>query len=606
MNFFATIFAALLLLMSAFGLGGFLRPLFPPAFSKIDRLAVIPLGGLGLQGLLLFLLGLLRFSPPVILGLLVPGALLGIRCLWQEARGVDLSANLATIPRIPAVVIALVLMVTILGGFAEPVGDNKIDATSYHYLGPKVWLRDAVVRPVLDESHTDFPATAEMQFAPLLLLGGDSAPEFFAVIAFLLMLPLVAAIAIRCGLSAEEAWWIAALISAMPAVYRGLFGGMIDVVYAGFLLTAARIAFDAEQPGEYALLGLFSGFALGTKYTALIGVPLLILCAIVFPPNSTTRFSPKRLVRFAFALVLAALIAAPWYLRNWIVLGCPIYPPTPFLTKIFPVRYFPLAAALHFQYLMRLSGQGLGHGPLQLLMLPFNLTFHAANFEGGAGGIGLVPLAFLPFCFRARHWDNLAKALALFGILSTLTWFYTFQESRYLIQVYLIAAIFGVAGWSHVVREGPRVARQLAAVTVAMSILYGLFMIVAGRVDDIRAGFSKSFAERQNHAEIPFLDSFRYLNNDPSVGRVLVLDPLVPVFYLNKDYLKPIGRRGEEPLPGITVPTQVLPSLSERKITHVLDVQWDKGGFQIPDPPKNLVLVFSEKNQRIYRVSPPG
>ena len=34
----------------------------------------------------------------------------------------------------------------------EPVGDIRSDTISYHYLGPRVWLRDGVIRPVLDES----------------------------------------------------------------------------------------------------------------------------------------------------------------------------------------------------------------------------------------------------------------------------------------------------------------------------------------------------------------------------------------------------------------------------------------------------------------------
>jgi hypothetical protein len=604
MRFLGPLFANLLLLLSAFGLGGFLRSLFPRKLSKLDRLALIPLGGLGLQGVLLFLLGLFRFSPGVILGLLVPGALLGVRCVLQEAREVNFSSVVSKTPVLPAMVIALVFAVTLLGGLAEPVGDIGMDTIAYHYLGPRVWLEDRVVRPVLDESHTAFPATVEIQYAPLMLIGGQSAPELFSLTTLALILLLAGAMALRCGLSQADAWWIAALLSTMPALYRGLYGGMIDVIYAAFLIAAARFAFDAERPADYVLAGLFCGFALGTKYSALVAIALLLVSFLTYSANSVQRFSRATRKGLVLLCVVTGFIASPWYVRNWLVLGGPIYPPTLFLNRFFPVRYFPPDAIRHFEYLMDLTGRGMGHGPLSLLMLPFNLTFHPANFEAGAGGIGLVPLAFLPFCFRACRWDSFSKALGLFAVLTTLIWFYTFQESRYVIQVYVIAAIFGVAGWRHVLNNGPRLAHVLSALTIATSILYGLFMIVATRADDLHAAISPSFAEHRKQAEIPFLDSFRFLNREPSVSEVLVLDPFVPTYYLNKPYVKPIGRRGEQPLPGIKTPNEVLADLSSLKITHVMDVQRNQSGFQVPEHPKNLILVFEESNQRIYRVSP--
>ena len=186
----------------------------------------------------------------------------------------------------------------------------------------------------------------------------------------------------------------------------------------------------------------------------------------------------------------------------------------------------------------------------------------------------------------------------------TLVWFYTAQESRYLIQVYLIAAIFGVAGWEAVVRNVPRITRPLAALVVAVSVLYGLFMITTGRIEDVRSVISSAYAERRRQAEIPFLASYRYLNSDPSVGKVLVLDSFVPSYYLDKDYLKPLGRHGEQAMPGIQSAGDALADLQKWRITHVLDVQWEDGKFKVPENPKDLTLVFEANGQRIYRVVP--
>ena len=609
MRFLLPVLSNLLLLLGAFGFGSLLRPLIPRSFSKLDRLTIIPFAGFGLQGVLLFLLGIVRFSPPVILVVLLPAAVLGSRCVLQEMRGTPVSSVLAGGPIIPASVIALVLLVTILGGFAEPVGDikeNQSDAVAYHYLGPKIWLREGVIRPVLDESLTSFPATVEVQYGALMMFGGQRAPELFSVVAFTLILLLAASIALRSGLGWIDAWWVAALVSTMPALYRGLYGGMVDVIYAAFVILAARIAFDSELPRHYLLVGLFCGFSIGTKYTGLIATALLIVCVFLYTSDSSRRLSWSTAKHLALICLVAAFISSPWYIRNWLLLGCPIYPPPPLLANIFHVKFLPPEAIQELKRGMLKIGRGMGRGPLSLLLLPFHLTFHPANFENGAGGIGLVPLAFLPFCFRAYRWERFAKALGLFAMLMTIAWFYTAQESRYLIQVYVIAAVFGVAGWRHVVRVSPRFGHELSALTVAISILYGLFMIVSARASDIHAVVSPSFAESRRQEGIPFLESFRYLNREPSVRKVLVLERFVPTYYLDKEYLKPIGRWGEQPLPGIDSPQKALSEPSKWNITHVLDVRSKEGGFQVPEHSGKLVLVFEARDQRIYRVSPPG
>jgi len=603
MKFLLPVSANVLLLLAAFGLGSFLRPLLPKSFAKIDRLSVIALGGFGLLGALLFLLGLVRYTPGVMLVLLLSSGLLSIRCLLQEMRGVNFHLILNGIPIIPASVIAVVLIITILGGFAEPVGDIKLDTISYHYLAPRVWLRDGAIRPVLDESLTAFPATPEVQYGALMAIGGQAAPELFAAISLSLILLLSAAAALRMGLDQTEAWWVAALLSAMPAVYRGLYGGMIDGIYAAFVLMAARIIFDAERPSHFALVGLFCGFAMGTKYTGLLSTALLVLTVVLFASSLRGILSRSFLLQFVTVWLVAFIVAAPWYVRNWALLGCPIYPPPPLFHHFFHIRYFPQEAYLRLHMLMSAAGRGMGRGPLNLLMLPFNLTFHTANFESGAGGIGLVPLTFLPFCFRAHPWNRFAKMSALFGFLQTIFWFFTMQESRYLIQVYVLAVIFGVAGWRNVLRVAPRFGPVLSALAIALSISYGLFMIIAARVDAIHAVVSTPFAETRRRAEVPFLESFLYLNSESSVGKVLILDPIVPPYYLEKSYVKPLGKYGEQSLPGVSNPREALSKLLELHITHVLDVRSEDRDFQVvPGDSKELVLVLERKDQRIYRV----
>jgi hypothetical protein len=122
-----------------------------------------------------------------------------------------------------------VLLVRAFGGLAEITGDWEHDAIAYHLLGPKVWLYQELVRPVLDNSHTAFPATAELLFTALIAIGGPLAPGFSATLTLALFFTLVLAMARRVGLDERGAWWCVAIVAAMPAVYAGAHSGVVDV-----------------------------------------------------------------------------------------------------------------------------------------------------------------------------------------------------------------------------------------------------------------------------------------------------------------------------------------------------------------------------------------
>jgi hypothetical protein len=602
MRFLPALFANVVLFLAAVGYGNTLRGLIPERFARIDRAALTLLGGTGLLGTLLFLVGQVWFTRGSIGVVLLAGVALGIRPTFEAFRGLLKNRSVMEAPLLPAMVIGCVLLVTAVGGLAEPIGDIRMDAIAYHFLGPKVWLRDAVIRPVIDECLTSFPAVVETQFAALMSIGGQRAPDLFAFLALLSMLLIAASLALRCGLDARAAWWVAALIATMPVLYRGAYGGFVDVIYSGLVLAATRIGFDAENPREYALFGILCGLAMGTKYNGLIAVTLLFVCIplirLVGLPNSRKEIAKD----LGIACLVATIVAAPWYIRNWVLMGSPIYPPPPFLLHFFDAKYLPLEAIQKIAKQLVKEGSGMGRGPLSILLLPFHLTYHPANFMNGAGGIGLVPLILAPFGLPAIRKDWFPKALAVFALLQTLAWFATAQEARYMIHVYVIAAIFGVLGWGYVVKNTPRIGAVLAGMVVFVSVSYGLFMIVSARVQDLHAVVSRPYEERRRHEEIPFLESFEYLNGESSVTKVLVLEPRVPVYYFDKNYLRPTGRFGEESIPdGGNVPL-LLSELSQLHISHVLDVKPEGKSFRLPDHPAGMFLVYELPDQRIYAV----
>jgi hypothetical protein len=545
--------------------------------------------------------GLIWFSRGAILVVLFSGILLSWKSLALASRVFRSAFEKSSLTILPAAIVAGVFLVTAVGGLALPTGDMNNDAIAYHYLGPKVWLRESVIRPVPDEVLTYFPVVVETQYAALMSLGGERAPGFFAVVSLASLFLLCASLAIRLGLDTSGAWWTVALIAAMPAVYRGAFGGFLDVLFAGFVLAAARMAFDAEEPGHYALFGIFCGISMGTKYTGIVAWALLIFCSFLVSIWACRRHLAVVLKSLGISCAVAVAIASPFYLRNWILYACPIYPPPPVLLHFFTPRNMTPAVMQELLKNVRETGLGMGGSVVELFLLPFNLTYHTANFRG-AGGIGLIPWALGPFGVIVRRRDPFAIGLLLFAVLQTAAWFVTAQVSRYLIPVYVIGAIFGVLGWQYAARSVSWNARMLSAVTVAISILYGMYTIIPDRMEDVHAALSGSFEAKRRLEEIPRVQSFDYINGDPSDKKILILDRGIAAYFIDKPYIKPFGRWGEQTLPGATDVPEVMAQLPSLGVTHILDVRLADGSFYLPEHPPGLTLVFEHGDERVYRV----
>lgn len=596
------LFGLCALAVAGVGCGSWIANALPASFRPAERRGLSVLGGLGIFSLALFLIGQVSFTHWTIAVALIVAVLLAIRPLWLGWRKME------RIPRavhgkvfVPGSIVFMVLAVTAICGFAEMTGDWNKDSVAYHLLGPTVWLRNGIIRPVLDNALTSFPQIPETLFAVLLAAGGDRAPDLSSWLTLGLLLLVSAGVAMRMGLSGSQAWWVAAIIATMPAVYAGSHACFVDGLYAALVLAAARIAFDAQRLREWALCGIFAGLAMGMKYTGLLALLALTVCCIVTFAKQE-RFGGMALFKsIGVASITALAVAAPFYIRNWIILGCPIYPPPPGYAHFCSPKYFPAGAISQFHSYIFQRGMGLGRGWLAFVKLPFNLTYHTSNFHG-AGGIGLCPLGLAPFGLIALRKHFFARQVGVLGLLITVLWFVTQQESRFLIPVYVISVIFSVAGWNYVSERCGNLQRWTAAVIVGVSALYGLFMIGSSQSDALRAVFSPAYAQAKKEREVPYLASFEYLNAIPAIHQVLILDRSVTPYYLRKSYVKPVGQWGELTLPGIETSLTAIAHAHELHVTHVLDVVSPVSGFQIQNPPPDLKLEFEAPNQRIYRV----
>jgi hypothetical protein len=101
----------------------------------------------------------------------------------------------------------------------------------------------------------------------------------------------------------------------------------------------------------------------------------------------------RAMVPAALLVALALLIPLPWYARAWIASGNPFFPE---LFALFgaspPERWDPLAEQALSGFKARF---GVERTPMNLLLLPWNMTVHAARFGGTLGPLFLMLLPAL-------------------------------------------------------------------------------------------------------------------------------------------------------------------------------------------------------------------
>jgi hypothetical protein len=177
MRVLAPVFANIVLLLAVLVFGSLVRAIYPKRNSRVDAAALTLLGGIGVVGIVLFCAGQFWFTRTSILLVPCVGVLLSLRPAWGLTRNWRQWFAELRPPILPLAIIVVIVFVTVVGGMTVLVGDMNHDSIAYHYLGLAVWLKHGVIRAVPDENHTYFPVIVETQFAALMVLGGQRAPN---------------------------------------------------------------------------------------------------------------------------------------------------------------------------------------------------------------------------------------------------------------------------------------------------------------------------------------------------------------------------------------------------------------------------------------------
>lgn len=343
------------------------------------------------------------------------------------------------------------------------------DSLSYHLAVPKIYWLEGRIRYIPFTHHAQFPMTTQMLY--LLGLGltklqsaavAKSFHWLFFVLCQLTLLNWATALpqkSLRAGIIGAIAF------AALPIAFTEATTAYIDLALTAFsLLSLFALGRFAQQPDGRWLIwaGIFAGAAAGTKYTGLLCIGLLL--ALGFWAMRKVRAIRELPLRaLLFSVFLAALIASPWYVKNLIWTGNPVFP------FAFGGRHW--TKEMSHTYTVSNREFGGGRDVLTLIATPLNLTLNEIRFgrcakewlgscpKRGACqvqwkcgrfdnvdlptlSVGVLPLVLLPtvllVSIAGRNFPFVVAAPAI-GMLVWFAWW--FMEAQYL--RYLLPAL----GW---------------------------------------------------------------------------------------------------------------------------------------------------------------
>jgi 4-amino-4-deoxy-L-arabinose transferase-like glycosyltransferase len=271
------------------------------------------------------------------------------------------------------------------------------DGSAYHLGLVAKYYRDRGFSAITTNMYANLSHAVDLLYLPAFAIGRHSA----AALTHLAFLPALTWLVFCYG--RRYGFPLAGLVAAgfvffSPVVGIDAASAYIDVAVAAILFGVYYLTQVWDQtrfPKLLWALGMLVGFAFGAKYTAFVGAVYAGLYLL-------WRRHPRGI---AVVAVVAALWAAPWLVKNALILGNPV---SPFGNRLFPNPY--IHVSFEEEYAERMRRYELPNR----WWIPWEVTVRGERLNGLVGPVFLLaPFAFL--AWRARHGRRLLFATALFG-----------------------------------------------------------------------------------------------------------------------------------------------------------------------------------------------
>lgn len=401
--------------------------------DTIVRSGILAFAMIVLSGLVLGSVGLVGTLPYLVLALAGLGACLA---LTAPSRSPKLRAAAAPI-QIAVVLLPILAFILAAGLTRSPL--TLYDSLSYHLFFPARWLQEhrlsIIPTPFSDEAQAYAPANGELFFLWLMVpFHGDLLARIGQLPFYLLIGVALYALARRIGARPAHAIYAPAFYFLSRPIVEQAAGADVDLICWAMFLTSiylGLVAVDTDERRDWILWGVSLGLYCGTKYVALVYTPVFLILPLLRGPRFKTLWAVPGILLFAM----------PWYLRNWIIAGSPIYPSS---LTVGPITVgqgaYSRTAMLHSVFHttdVRLFPVMLSHAfgtNLFLFWMPFALVgawaMLAARPRRSALFLLLTPVLMVPLYWLGVP-DNVdSRFLLPAAMLALLPLAFVFRESR--------------------------------------------------------------------------------------------------------------------------------------------------------------------------------
>lgn len=550
------------------------------------RLGMAGALSLGLIGTLTLFLGWLTGGFRWGVFLVGVAGLVGLVCLVREARSgrVPLARPQGT-DQLFFVGLGVAVLIAVVGALA-PADTLDWDSLAYHLAVPKMWLAAGQSHFISFIHHSNFPFAIDNLYIWGLAWGGESGAKAFSV-AYLVLALLTIFGLTRARFGPVAAGWASLAFASIPAVLWLSGTGYIDVsngLYAGLgLLFAARWLEDRRSQ-TVVLAGLMLGLAAGSKYT---GLQTLFVAGLVFAAGGAILKAPVAgLKAGVVAALLALLVAGPWYVRNAVVTGNPVYPF--FYSKLGGINWSEFNERIYRdeQLTFGVGRTESGRDPLQAGHAILGLAYQPGRYTNPSPTQGLgLPFGALgaAILLSGLFWMASGRAKAyeggvLVGVgLSLGLWFFLSQQSRYIVALSVpLAVLLGGAAVQFAF------GRILMAVTV-LQTAFSFWLMYTQRVSaQLPVVLGRESRDDYLNRNVGFYTAATRINEKvPPTGRVALYDEVfgyfldVPYFWANP------GHTTEIPYETLADGEALVRRLKELGITHVyLNLAFNERAFR--------------------------
>ncbi len=432
--------------------------------------------------------------------------------------------------------LALIPLLVSLVGVLTPSTALDWDSVAYHLAVPKIWLQEGHVSSVSYIHHSNFPAAVDGLFLIGLKFGGQAGAKAFVwwFTAFG-TLAIYGVLGDRFG---KKAGAISALIFAsIPMVIWESGTAYIDVahgLFAGFGFYFAALHIESRKREDAIFAGIMLGLAAGSKYTGLQSIGIAGLLMLIMGDRKLA----------AQAIGIAVAVSAPWYIKNWIVVGNPVYP---FFSSVLGGKNWDAAAAAMYTEEQKTFGyQGIANIGKSIFGLVGNPGHFTNPGQTTGGGFAFVSLGFALLATGAAGIakglaNKFDRSIALMIGIQLLAWTVLSQQSRYILALAIPLLALGarVIDWKPTKHLIPAAAglQLLASIYIYnSSIVTERLPVLSGGLteQEFLEGFDTIDGQRVS-GKVATATLNKVTKDDPAVKKIALLDEVFG-FYLDKPY----------------------------------------------------------------------